>query len=639
MKEKLLKDRYLQPGERTERDVYERVAKFIGREDRKYTETLLNAMSHGIWLPNTPTLVNAGVPGAGGLSACYVLPVEDSLDGIYRTVWHAARVHKYFGGTGFNFSRLRPRGSLIQSTKGKACGPVKVMELLNESAGVVSQGGKREGANMGILNADHPDIQEFIHCKDSGSGLSHFNISVGIKDSDMQSDNGLVHTIAEHAWRTGDPGVVFLDRLNETNRFPERGVIDCTNPCGEQPLRPYESCNLASINLSKLIPEGETFDYGMLDDTVRLSVRALNDVIDLNTFPIPEIREATLLSRKIGSGVMGWADLLIKMGISYQSTEAIQLIDKIGSRYYDVATREVPGRTYNNETVMTIAPTGTLSFLADCSSGIEPVFDWTYTRESEAGIVTLEHPLTDLARQHGLLEDTAKHISVEWQLKHMAAWQNHVDNAVSKTINLSSSATVQDIEDAIHLAWKLKCKGITVYRDGSKDKQVLTSVRPTGPIPGRGQPSSKGDRVERYGRTLDFPTGCGEIHVTTNNNIADDHPYEAYVLTQGGCKANMEGMGKVISKYIHDPRLYGDEKTTIKRIISTLSKVECTTAMKNPNSAGKSCPDILAKRMNAFWFTESEIVTNKCPQCGTVLSFGSGCRSGTCMTCGWSGCS
>lgn len=633
MREKLLRDRYLQSSEKTENEMYARVARFIAKGDPEYERQLYESMRLGIWLPNSPTLANAGIQGAGGLSACYVLPIEDSLDGIYRTVWHAARVHKYFGGTGFNFSGLRKRGALISSTKGKACGPVKVMELLNESAGVVSQGGKREGANMGILNADHPDIEEFISCKDSGSGLTHFNISVGLTDEDMRSRNELVARIAEHAHRTGDPGVIFLDRLNEGNRFPERGLIDCTNPCGEQPLRPFESCNLASINLGTFATTDD-FDYRMLTDTVQMSVRALNDIIDLNSFPIPEIQKATLLSRKIGSGVMGWADTLIKLGIPYQSNEALTLIESIGRSYREQA--DVTSLPFHNETVMTIAPTGTLSFLAECSSGIEPVFDWIYTRESESGIVTVEHKLHGLAKEQGLLEDTAKNISVEWQIKHMAAWQAIVDNAVSKTVNLPKSATIEDIEQAIRLAWKMKCKGVTVYRDGSKDRQVLTSVNINTKVSGK--------RVERYGRTLDFPTGCGEIHVTTNNNLADDHPYEAYVLTQGGCKANMEGMGKVISKYIHDPRLYGDEATTIKRIIATLSKVECTTAIKNPNSAGKSCPDILAKRMRAFWFEDVQAPTpvqtdRVCPQCGTPVTFGSGCRNGSCLVCGWSGCS
>jgi ribonucleoside-diphosphate reductase alpha chain len=656
MRQKLLKDRYLQPNETIEEEMYERVANFIARSDSGYRDQLYQAMCDGIWLPNTPTLVNAGVPGAGGLSACYVLPIEDSLDGIYRTVWHAARVHKYFGGTGFNFSRLRERGAPIRSTGGKACGPLKVMELLNESAGVVSQGGKREGANMGILNADHPDIHEFIHCKDSGSRLSHFNISVGLRDSDMQSGDGLVHEIAEQAWRTGDPGVIFLDRLNEGNSYPEYGEIDCTNPCGEQPLRPYESCNLGSINLSALVEDGEIPTY-RLGEYVRLSVRALNDIIDLNTFPIPEIETATKLTRKIGSGVMGWADALLKMGISYQSKEAIDMIKDIGDRYRAIALDESRGR---NETLITIAPTGTLSYLAGCSWGIEPIFDWTYTRESESGIETLQHPLMPYATKHGLLKDTAKNISVDWQLQHMSTWQRYVDNAVSKTINLPSTATVEQVEEAIYMAWELRCKGITVYRDGSKDKQVVRSTEPVvGRKPSEDPRVTDGHNVERFGTTIDFYSGCGRIHVTCNERDKDSgRPFEVYNLSDGGCVAYGEALGKVISKYIHDPRLVNGERETVQRIVKTLHKVSCPTALRNAKSQGKSCPDIIAKRMEKVWLLNTEIrpqtggtvvkrisqvevveEDNICPQCGAVLSFGKGCRNGSCVTCGWSGCS
>lgn len=657
VREKLLRDRYLLPTEQTEMDMYNRVAKFIARGDDAYSFKLYGAMAGGTWLPNTPTLVNAGTGSGGGLSACYVLPIEDSLDGIYKTVWDAARVHKAFGGTGFNFSHIRGKGSLIRSTGGKACGPLKVMHLLNESAGVVSQGGKREGANMGILNSDHPDIHEFIHCKDTDGVLTHFNISVGLYDKDVRDNPELIRTIAEHAWRTGDPGVVFLDRLSEANKYPERGPVECTNPCGEQPLRAYESCNLASINLANFVDcthrdRGE-FMYGRFEDCVKLSVRALNDIIDLNVFPIPEIQEATMLSRKIGSGVMGWADALVLMGISYQSKEAITLIHDIGDVYRNAAVNESQGR---NETLLTIAPTGTLSYLARCSWGIEPIYDWEYTRESESGTDLVKSRLYATALQHGIAESSlARNIPYGVQIDHVATWQQYVDNAVSKTINLSSDKTVEDVENVILLAWQRKCKGITVYRDGSKNKQVIRSAtkidineqRAASPnVSGRAsvdyrRPGNRG--IERYGSTLDFPTGCGKIHITTNAIDRDNlHPWEVYILTQGGCPANNEALGKVISKYLHDPRLEGDEQRTVAYIVSTLSKVVCPTAVRNPKSAGKSCADIIAKRMREYWIkTEQEQVpeTSKCPECGSFLSFGSGCRNGSCITCGWSGCS
>ena len=628
MREKLLRDRYLQPGENCEQDMYHRVAKFISQGDESYEDELFRAMDQGYWLPNTPTLVNAGTNSGGGLSACYVLPIEDSLDGIYKTVWDAAKVHKAFGGTGFNFSHIRGKGFPIKSTGGKACGPIKVMELLNMSAGVVSQGGKREGANMGILNSDHPDIHEFIRCKDTDDTLTHFNISVGLYDRDLTDNPGLISEIAEHAWRTGDPGVVFLDRLSDSNLRPDIGPIDCTNPCGEIALRAYESCNLASINLSKLVGDGG-FKYGLFDDYIELSVRALNDIIDLNTYPIPEIEKATKLTRKIGSGIMGWADALVMLGISYQSEEAINLIHHIGKQYIESAKSFA--ELHHNETVLTIAPTGTLSYLAGCSWGIEPIYDWEYTRESESGIDVVKSNLLKKALHDRIADESlSKNISYEWQIKHQATWQKYVDNSISKTINFQASATVKDVEDAIRLAWKSGCKGITVYRDGSKSKQVIRSNKASGEV--------SGHHIERFGSTLDYTSGCGRIHITTNDRDREHtHPFEVYILSDGGCPANNEAIGKVISKYLHDPRLDGDERTTVDRIVKTLSKVDCPTAMRNPKSQGKSCAEIVSQRMRAVWLQKT-VSENLCPQCGAILTFGKGCRNGTCVQCNWSGC-
>ena len=645
MREKLLRDRYLQPGENCEQDMYHRVAKFISQGDESYEDELFRAMDQGYWLPNTPTLVNAGTNSGGGLSACYVLPIEDSLDGIYKTVWDAAKVHKAFGGTGFNFSHIRGKGFPIKSTGGKACGPIKVMELLNMSAGVVSQGGKREGANMGILNSDHPDIHEFIRCKDTDDTLTHFNISVGLYDRDLTDNPGLISEIAEHAWRTGDPGVVFLDRLSDSNLRPDIGPIDCTNPCGEIALRAYESCNLASINLSKLVGDGG-FKYGLFDDYIELSVRALNDIIDLNTYPIPEIEKATKLTRKIGSGIMGWADALVMLGISYQSEEAINLIHQIGKQYIESAKSFA--ELHHNETVLTIAPTGTLSYLAGCSWGIEPIYDWEYTRESESGIDVVKSNLLKKALHDRIADESlSKNISYEWQIKHQATWQKYVDNSISKTINFQASATVKDVEDAIRLAWKSGCKGITVYRDGSKQKQVITSRKQ--PIDPK---VTDGHNVERFGTTLDFITGCGRIHITCNERDKDSGvPFEVYNLSDGGCAAYGEALGKVMSKYIHDPRLSGGERETVSRLVKTLKKVDCPTALRNPKSQGKSCADIIAQRMSMVWLQapqgghntksgkqDTVVETATCPQCGATLTFGRGCRNGTCVQCNWSGC-
>lgn len=632
MREQLLRDRYLQPGEQTETDMYKRVARFISRGEDTYEDELFRAMAGGFWLPNTPTLVNAGTSSGGGLSACYVLPIEDSLDGIYKTVWDAAKVHKAFGGTGFNFSHIRGKGELIRSTGGRACGPIKVMHLLNESAGVVSQGGKREGANMGILNSDHPDIHEFIRCKDNDGVLTHFNISVGLYDRDLRDNPELIREIAEHAWRTGDPGVVFLDRLSEGNLHPELGPIECTNPCGEQPLRAYESCNLASINLSKFVDEySQTFDIKMFSSYVRLSIQALNDIVDLNTFPIPEIEEATLRTRKIGSGVMGWADALVKLGISYQSPNAIEMIHSIGNIYLEVAKDEANGR--GNETLLTIAPTGTLSYLANCSWGIEPIYDWSYSRESESGIDTVKSELYGTALQRGIAESSlAKNISYQVQIQHVAAWQQYVDNAVSKTINFPASVKVEDIENAIRFAWERKCKGITIYRDGSKSKQVIKTVT---------QSEIKGAEnvSEVVSHRKKFPTGCGNIRVDCAELPQRPNvPYEVIVLTSGGCKANNAFTGKLISKYIHDPRLEGQEIDTVRRICDTARTITCDTAILNRKSSGKSCADIIAKYMEQRWLQKT-IDQQTCPQCGAILTFGRGCRNGTCTNCNWSGCS
>jgi len=654
MRQQLLKDRYLAPGETDERQIYDRVGRAVYPNDQVARERLTHAMESYQWLPNTPTLVNAGRPESGGLSACYVLPIYDSLDGIYKTVWDAARVHKSFGGTGFNFSNIRGAGSPIKSTGGKACGPIKVMELLNTSAGTVMQGGKREGANMGILNDYHSDIHSFIRCKDSGSTLSHFNISVGMHDASMRDDPDLVSAIAEQAWKTGDPGIIFLDRLNEANLHtpndcgvPVLGDIDCTNPCGEQPLRAYESCNLGSINLSKY-PEIADGDYSLFMDMIRLSVETLDRIIDINKFPILEIAEATLLTRKIGSGVMGWADWLITNGYSYQSQTALNWIDVIGQIYRDVALEKShnlakqygnypawgdhPAIEMRNETLLTIAPTGTLSYLADCSWGIEPVFNWEYKRDSESGSQSMKSAMHQRAKDAGLLGDVAQKISPEWQIRHVAAWQSWVDNGVSKTINLPASATVDDVIQAFKLAWQLKCKGITIYRDGTKDKQVINS---------RTQSDIKGaDKVsEVVSHRKKFPTGCGNIRVDCAElpqfpNV----PYEVIVLTSGGCKANNAFTGKLISKYIHDPRLEGREIETVKRICDTAHTITCDTAILNKKSAGKSCADIIAKYMEQRWLHKSVPEKEVCPQCGAPATFGLGCRSGSCTHCGWSGC-
>lgn len=1014
----VLRDRYLLPGE-TENGMYERVAKALTRKSEE-TFHFERLMKEKLFFPNTPTLVNAGTPYEGGFSACYTVPVGDSLDEIFKALTDAGKIHKFFGGTGFNFSNVRPRGARINTTGGRACGPVSVLRSFNQSADMVSQGGKRQGANMGILDVDHPDLLEFIKLKEIWPDVKHFNVSVGMSDRFMEKvvtgeldDIWLINTtgyikigdhfvrydpdtyvehkkydiveypmsvgdvwdqIVENAWRCGDPGLVFFDTIEKGNMCKHLGRMRATNPClvgsalvptstgmkrmdkievgdkiwvapdtfetviktwqveeqpvfevitergyalratadhkfvtdrglipvcelkvgdkvecqvegylpeptspddyelgliagvihgdgwcssdrvgitfaqddrefaeyivtllhkhfgvrstirdytgktycpterpalrvhsarkalvefaklaktleivegrsrefirgfiagwleadghvdrhngmsiclsckykrnlevfatllaqfgiqvsniyrmthcdksygsdghykltitgvnkkllvdtipmygsirrnldvkevyqtskgvqwqkivdivecepeivydfrtdgnkifyangirtldcGEQPLLPYESCNLGSINLSKFASE-DVFDFEKFEDTIEWAVRLLDNVIDKNRYPIPEVAEATLLTRKIGLGVMGWHDCLINLGVPYCSEEALRWCDEIGRSYkmaaedashvlaeelgvfpaYEGSEWEKMGRPVRNATQTTIAPTGTLSSIfAECSSGIEPHFARKFTRQSEAGIGTYEVEVPE--------GETSMEVPYEWHIKHQARWQKWIHNAASKTINMPESASVEDVREAYIMAWEMGCKGITVYRDGSKDKQVLRAVEHVSPGVGH----------ERFGSTLDFTTGCGSIHVTCNE--LERRPYEVYVLSEGGCPANNEALGKVISKYLHDPRLRGGELETVQRITRTLHKVKCMTALRSKKAAGKSCADIIASRMDKVWADENiEVVKPTCPECGRELRFGGGCGSGECV-CGWSGCS
>lgn len=827
----VLRDRYLLPGE-TESGMYDRVAKALARTEKERYE-FEKLMKNRVFFPNTPTLVNAGTPYEGGFSACYTVPVRDSLNGIFKALTDAGRIHKFFGGTGFNFSDVRPRGAKINTTGGRACGPVSVLRTFNQTADMVSQGGKRQGANMGILDVEHPDLLEFIRLKEIWPDVKHFNVSVGMSDGFMEhvvngrldnqwlvNDTGYIRIgdhfvrydpdgcvehkkyeiveypvtvgdvwdqIVENAWRCGDPGLVFFGAIERGNMCKHLGSMRVTNPCvsgdthiltyfgykkikdcinqevviwngyqwskvtpkitalnqkvidvivkigkyvykyvrctpyhtfvvirddkevrveaselvagdripkysvvelgemvfettevdnasiaavldngdveeyvycfnepfnhtgvfngiltgncGELPLFPYESCNLGSIDLSKMVVEGE-FDFEQFEETISWAMRMLDNIIDVNRYPIPEIEEATLRTRKVGLGIMGWHDCLIKMGVPYCSEDALEVCDKIGKSLsltaedvscelaeqlgtfpaYEGSEWEKLGRPVRNAAMTVIAPTGTLSTVfAECSSGIEPHFARRFTRQSEAGIGTYEVEVPE--------GETAIEVPWEWHIKHQAGWQKWIHSAASKTINMPESASVEDVRDAYIMAWEMGCKGITVYRDGCKDKQVLRAI----------QSIPDGVGHERFGSTLDFATGCGSIHVTCNE--LERRPYEVYVLSEGGCPANNEALGKVISKYLHDPRLRGGELETVQRITRTLHKVRCMTALKSKKAAGKSCADIIASRMDKVWADDKiEVVKPTCPECGEALNFGSGCAQGECPHCGWSGC-
>ncbi len=569
----LARDQHGQIAE-TPEDMFRRVARSVSEADLQYTtpanavaaeEAFFEMMSALEFLPNSPTLMNAG-RNLAQLSACFVLPVDDSMEGIFGTLRDTALIQKSGGGTGFSFSRLRPRDDPIESTHGVSSGPVSFMRLYNFATEVTKLGGKRAGANMAILRIDHPDIEEFITAKTNPLELNTFNISVAVTDEFMvkgqewrtprsgqpaESESreagwmrvSILDRIVQSARRNGEPGVIFIDRINRDNPTPGLGQIESTNPCGEQPLLPYESCVLGSINLSKFHRDGAV-DYDRLKRVVALGVHFLDNVIDVSEYQIPQIAEITRLNRKIGLGVMGWADLLILLGVPYDSEKAINLAEEVmkfvsrealnasielarhrgpfprwfqesiyktggeeqsGSlRPQELRIRELQNQERRNATVTTVAPTGTISLIANCSSGIEPVYSIAYRRLSfESERMLFVHPLFEnYAREHGFFSEelmkrvaetaslrdlsevpapaarvfvTTHEIAPEWHVLMQAAFQKHIDAAVSKTINFPAWATVDDVKRAYLLAYELGCKGITVYRDGSREKQVLSA--------------------------------------------------------------------------------------------------------------------------------------------------------------------
>jgi ribonucleoside-diphosphate reductase alpha chain len=529
--------------------LFERVAKATAKVDKTFREkpeksekTFYEMMAKLEFLPNTPTLFNAGT-NIGQLSACFVLPVPDSLDGIFTTVKNMALIEQTGGGVGFNFSRLRPRGDIVRSTKGVASGPVSFMRIFDTATEVIKAGGKRRGAMMGILRVDHPDVLEFITAKQNPTLLSNFNVSVAVTDEFMQAveadqaywlinprNREKVKTLkarevwnlmARSAWASGDPGVVFIDEINRHNPTPEVGRIESTNPCGEQPLLPYESCNLGSINLSRMVEDGR-ISWDKLRETVRNAVHLLDNIVDANVYPLKEIAEITRANRKIGLGVMGFADMLIMLGVPYDSEEALELGEQVmkfieeeahkKSREIGEARGSFPNleksiwkdrySAFRNATVTTVAPTGTISIIAGCSSGIEPLFAVSFMRNVLGGARLFETNalFEETAKARGfysakLLEEIARTGSVQkiagvpedvkrlfvtaldidpvWHVKMQAAFQKNTDNAVSKTVNLPFEAKVEDVREIYDLAWQLKCKGVTVFRYGSKPEQVL----------------------------------------------------------------------------------------------------------------------------------------------------------------------
>jgi len=702
--------------------MFHRVADTIASADNKFDEKADTAiiadeffrmMSLLEFLPNSPTLMNAGRE-LGQLSACFVLPVGDSMEEIFDAVKFTALIHKSGGGTGFSFSRLRPANDVVLTTKGISSGPISFMRVFDVATETIKQGGTRRGANMGILRIDHPDIMDFIMCKSDKKQLNNFNISVGLTEAFMQAvekdenydlinpRDGQVsgtlnarkvfNRIITQAWENGEPGIVFLDRLNRDNPTPHIGSIESTNPCGEQPLLPYESCNLGSINLSKMV-QGSQIDWKRLKEVVYLAVHFLDNVVEINNYPLPQIAAMTMGNRKIGLGVMGWADMLIQMGIPYDTEEAIELAGKVMVFINDqghtasqalAKTRGVfpnfKGSLYDkkgapqirNATVTTIAPTGTISIMANASSGVEPLFAVSYVRQVMDNDILVEvHPLFEaIAKErgfyspelmqkiaeHGTLKDlqeipedirnlfvTAHDISPDVHIRMQAAFQKHTDNAVSKTVNFSNGATVQDVARVYELAYKLDCKGVTIYRDGSRDQQVLSVAKKEQPAtpaaPDKDKSTSKRERPKVLkGWTYQMQTGCGPLYITVNEDNTGLFELFTTMGKAGGCAASQsEAIGRMVS-------LAWRSGLQARQVIKQLQGISCHSPSGFGENKVLSCADAVAKAIQAHMSANGGKVQHAkrvflkgaCPDCGGIVEHEGGCA--VCRLCGYSEC-
>ncbi|MBC8390824.1 MAG: vitamin B12-dependent ribonucleotide reductase [Actinobacteria bacterium] len=782
---KVLERRYLKRDEEgtlleTPKDMFIRVARNIASAEKNYGKSdeeirevernFFDIMTDLDFLPNSPTLMNAGNE-LQQLAACFVLPVGDSMEKIFEAIKETALIQKSGGGVGYSFSSIRPKNDVVLSTKGISSGPISFMTVFNAATDTIKQGGVRRGANMGILRVDHPDILDFITCKEDSSKLTNFNISVGVTESFMKAiENNdeydivnprtkevatrynardIFKKIVKHAWRNGDPGIVFLDRLNKDNPTPNIGVIESTNPCGEQPLLPYEACNLGSINLAHMIKEEEgtvKVDYDKLRKVIHIAVRFLDDVIDMSKYPIEKIKKMAAGNRKIGLGVMGFADMLILLGIPYNSEEALELAQEVMSFIQDEskeASKDLAkergsfpnfnGSVYDspdgykirNATTTTIAPTGTLSIIGDCSSGVEPLFAISFVKNVMDNDKLVEvnkyfetvakkggfynDKLMEKIAEEGNLEDisgvpsnykrifvTAHEITPIWHVRMQASFQEFVDNAVSKTVNFPSTATEKDVEDVYMLAYRLGCKGITIYRDRSREGQILRvegkdrkeskqeiskgaeSVgksdeggsalvsekgleektsrsqvskqkqeegkvkedEKSGEKPvERIKPRPRPDITQGFTKKYDIG-GCGKLYVTVNS---DDYGIcEVFTNTgEEGCAALSEAISRLISVTIRSG-------IDLNSILKQVQGIRCITCIADDKTHVLSCPDAIGKAIEYYLKGSNKFDLDVasgprsimiCPEegCGGIMEPEGGCY--VCRNCGFSKCS
>ncbi|MFO8057140.1 MAG: vitamin B12-dependent ribonucleotide reductase [bacterium] len=748
---RVLERRYLKKDQEgnpieTPLDMFQRVARSIAEIDRVYDpkadvkaveDEFYQLMTRFEFMPNSPTLMNAGRE-LGQLSACFVIPVDDSLDSIFQAVKHTAMIHKSGGGTGFSFNRLRPKNDVVNTTRGVASGPISFMRVFDSSTEEIKQGGTRRGANMGILNVDHPDIEDFIHCKEDIKNLTNFNISVGLTEEFMQAvekdgeyplrnprTRDILKTvparrtfdeIVEAAWRTGEPGIIFLDRINSDNPTPKQGKIESTNPCGEQPLLPYESCNLGSINLGRMVTEGK-IDYDRLGRVIDSSVHFLDNVIDANNYPLAAIEETTRKNRKIGLGIMGFADMLVQIGVPYDSDQALDTAREVMSFIRErgrqasarIAAERGPFPAFEesvykqrgdeplrNATITTIAPTGTISIICGASSGIEPYYAVSYIRTcmDNDELAEVNPYFEEVAREQGFYSEelmkevarsgsvrdvagipdevknlfvTAMDISPEWHVKMQAAFQEYTDNAVSKTVNFPADATREHIKKVYWLAYKTGCKGVTVYRDKSRDNQVLSfnkeqaQEEETADIErGTLEPRPRHDVVN--GITRKMPTGCGSLYVTVNEDEQGLFEVFTNMGKAGGCAASQ---AEAVSRLISLALRAGIKAETIVR---QLKGISCPMMVWwEGGHKILSCADAIAKAIELYpnytrngshkvetsppagdhahrarseqdprSFYQPEATLAMCPECGGAIEFKEGCL--TCPLCGFTRC-